>query len=67
MSNATTGSERIAPGQPPPGERSPLLARLVRPAVTHWQFAIVALGAIVARIIVVLGYPPILWFNDSYN
>src|ERR1700729_1067846 len=39
----------------------------MRPAVTNWQFTIVALCAIVARIIVILGYPPILWFNDSYN
>jgi hypothetical protein len=35
--------------------------------VAHWQFAIVLAAAIVVRIIVVLGYPPILWFNDSYN
>ena len=68
MSNATTGSDRIVPGQQPQtGKRSPLLARLVRPAVTHWQFTIVALGAIVVRIVVILGYRPILWFNDSYN
>jgi hypothetical protein len=67
VSNATTGSERIAPGQPSPGERSPLLARFVRPAVAHRQFTIVALAAIVVRIVVILGYRPILWFNDSYN
>ena len=24
-------------------------------------------AAVVVRIIVILGYPPILWFNDSYN
>ena len=41
--------------------------RLTRPAVTHWQFSIVLLAAIVVRIIVILGYPPILWFSDSYN
>ncbi len=35
--------------------------------MTHWQFTIVVLAAAVMRIIVVLGYPPILWFNDSYN
>jgi hypothetical protein len=68
VTNATTGSDRIVPGQQPQaGERSSLLARLVRPAVTHWQFTIVTLGAIVVRIVVILGYPPILWFNDSYN
>ena len=68
MTNATTGSERIVPGQLSPGEeRSLPLARLIRPAVTHWQFAIVVLAAIAMRIVVMLGYPPILWFNDSYN
>ena len=68
MTNTTTGSERVVPGQQPPaGERTPLLARLVRPAVTHWQFSLVVVAAIVMRIVVVLGYPPIFWFSDSYN
>ncbi len=71
MTNATTGSERIVPGQQPPaGERSPLLARLARlarPAVRNWQFGLVVLAAVAVRVIVVIGYPPILWFNDSYN
>jgi len=67
LSNATTGSDRVVPGQPPPVERDSRLARLTRPAVTHWQFTIVLAAAIVVRIIVILGYPPILWFNDSYN
>ena len=67
MSNATTGSDRVVPGQQPPVERDSRLARLTRPAVTHWQFTIVLAAAIVVRIIVILGYPPILWFNDSYN
>ena len=68
MSNTTTGSDRVIPDeQPPQEERGPRLARLTRPAVTHWQFTIVLAAAVVIRIIVVLGYPPILWFNDSYN
>ena len=67
MSNTTTGSDRVVPGQQPPEERDSRLARLTRPAVTHWQFTIVLAAAIVVRIIVILGYPPILWFNDSYN
>jgi hypothetical protein len=68
LTNATTGSERIVPGQEPPAvRRSPLLARLTRPAVTHWQFTVVALAAIAVRILVMVAYPPILWFNDSYN
>ena len=67
MSNTTTGSDRVVPGQQPPEEQGSRLARLTRPAVTHWQFTIVAAAAIVMRIVVILGYPPILWFNDSYN
>ena len=67
MSNTTTGSDRVIPDQRP--EEAPVsrLTRLTRPAVAHWQFAIVLAAAVVVRIIVVLGYPPILWFNDSYN
>jgi hypothetical protein len=68
LTNTTTGSERVVPGEPPPAaERSPLLTRLVRPVVAHWQFSLVVLAAIVVRIVVVLGYPPIFWFSDSYN
>jgi len=44
-----------------------MLARLVRPFVTHWQFSLVVAAAVAVRIVVVLGYPPILWFSDSYN
>jgi hypothetical protein len=67
LSNTTTGSDRVLPGQRPPEERASRLAVLTRPAVTHWQFTVVLAAAIAVRIIVVLGYPPILWFNDSYN
>jgi hypothetical protein len=68
LTNTTTGSELVAPGQQPPAEeRAPLLTRLIHPVVAHWQFAIVVAVAVVVRIVVVLGYPPILWFNDSYN
>ena len=68
MSNTTTGSDRVAPDQQPPQEtQGSLLTRLTRPAVTHWQFTIVLVAAVIVRVIVILGYPPILWFNDSYN
>ncbi len=67
MSNTATGNDRVIPGQQPLEERFSRLAALVRPAVTHWQFTIVAAAAIVVRIIVILGYPPILSFDDSYN
>jgi hypothetical protein len=68
LADTTTGSERVVPGQQPPaGERNPLLTRLVRPAVTNWQFSLVVVAAVAVRIVVVLGYPPIFWFSDSYN
>jgi len=68
LTNATTGSERVVPGEQPPGnERIPLPTRIIRPAVTHWQFSLVVLAAIGMRLIVMLAYPPILWFSDSYN
>ena len=67
MSNTATGSDRVIPGQQPPEEQVSRLAVLTRPAVAHWQFTGVLAVAIVVRIIVFLGYPPILWFNDSYN
>jgi hypothetical protein len=68
LTNTATGSERVVPGQQPSvAERKPLLARLVRPAVAHWQFSLVVVAAIVVRIVVILGYPPIFWFSDSYN
>jgi hypothetical protein len=68
LTDTATGSERVVPGQQPPaGKANPLLARLVRPVVTHWQFSLVVVAAIAVRIVVVLGYPPIFWFSDSYN
>ncbi len=68
MSNATTGSDRVAPGQQPPEERrASRLTRLTGSVSAHWQFAVVVAVAVLMRIIVVLGYPPILWFDDSYN
>ncbi len=33
----------------------------------HRWFAIVLALAVALRLVVMLGYPPILWFNDSYN
>lgn len=65
MPNTTTGSDRLAPGRRPPAQAR--RARLARPVVTHWQFSAVTAAAVLVRIMVILGYPPILWFNDSYN
>jgi hypothetical protein len=68
VTNATTGSERVVPGQRQPARgQATLLTRLIQPVRTHWQFSVVLLAALVARIVVVLGYPPVFWFSDSYN
>jgi hypothetical protein len=44
-------------------------ARLMMPRLAggHWPFAVVVLSAAAVRAIVVLGYPPAMFFNDSYN
>jgi hypothetical protein len=68
VSNATTGSDRVIPGQQPPDQtRASRLTWLTGSLAAHWQFAIVVAVAVLMRIIVILGYPPILWFDDSYN
>jgi len=64
LSNATTGSDRVVPGAQERGARR---ARLARPVATHWPFGVVVAAAIAVRMFVILGYPPILWFTDSYN
>jgi len=33
----------------------------------HWLFAAVLAGAVALRAVVMLGYPPVMWFNDSYR
>lgn len=33
----------------------------------NWQFSLMALVAVLMRVIVMAGYPPIMWFPDSYN
>src|SRR5579859_8123986 len=68
VTNATTGSERVVPGQEQPAGKQPaLLPRLVQPVRTHWQFSLVLLAGLVARFVVMLGYPPVFLFSDSYN
>jgi hypothetical protein len=68
LSSATTGSDRVVPDQQPPEEtRASRLTRLTGSVAAHWQFAVVVAVAVLMRIIVILGYPPILWFDDSYN
>ena len=38
-----------------------------RLAAAHWQFGVVLAAAAALRCVVMLGYPPILWYSDSYN
>jgi hypothetical protein len=33
----------------------------------HWQFSLVLLAATLLRVVIIAAYPPIMWFNDSYN
>jgi hypothetical protein len=42
-------------------------ARLRTTIRAHWQFSLVVLVAAVLRIVIIVAYPPIMWFNDSYN
>jgi hypothetical protein len=52
------GTQTAAPGW---AERAGnLLAR-------HWLFAAVLAAAAALRAVVMLGYPPVMWFNDSYR
>ena len=33
----------------------------------HWQFSVIVAAAVLMRAVVLLAYPPIMWFNDSFN
>jgi hypothetical protein len=50
----------------PPVQRQALGRRLSRRAAANWQFCLVVAAAVLLRVAVLLGYPPIMWFNDSY-
>jgi hypothetical protein len=41
--------------------------RLKRTVRVHWQFSLVVLAAVIMRVIVMVGFPPIMWFDDSFN
>jgi hypothetical protein len=41
--------------------------RLAGTARRHWQFSLVMLAAVSLRAVVMVGYPPAMWFPDSYN
>ena len=34
---------------------------------THWQFSLVLLAAALLRLVIIVAYQPIMWFNDSFN
>jgi hypothetical protein len=42
-------------------------ARLRRTIRVHWQFSLIVAAAVLMRTIVLAAYPPIMWFNDSFN
>lgn len=50
----------------PPAQHRSLARRLTGRAAAHWQFCLVVAAAVLLRVAVLLGYPPIMWFNDSY-
>ncbi len=41
--------------------------RVSRLLSAHWRFGIVIALAAALRVVVMLGYPPILWYSDSYS
>jgi hypothetical protein len=42
-------------------------SRLRATARTHWQFSLILAVAALLRVVIIVAYPPIMWFNDSYN
>lgn len=50
-----------------PGRRQGRLRGPVRLIAAHRPFCLVLAVAALARIVVMLGYPPAMFFNDSYN
>ncbi len=62
---AAPASPSTAPETGPATERA---RRGVGPLLSdHWPFVIVLVLAAALRGVVMLGYPPILWYSDSYN
>ncbi len=58
---AAAAQRATARGDPRAGNRIASLAR------RHGLFALVVVGAAALRAVVMLGYPPIIWFHDSYS
>jgi hypothetical protein len=73
-SDSTSDSDAAPRPRPVTAPTTGWPRRLAAPArwagrliVAHRWFAIVLALATAIRVVVMLGYPPILWFNDSYN
>jgi len=74
-SEGALGEQPASAAAPPPADRaedgqpvhSRLLARLGRAVAAHRAFSVVLAAATLLRIVVMLGYPPAMFFNDSYN
>jgi hypothetical protein len=69
---ADTAADAAAPGRPMASARAAqrlmdLLTSAKSLLIAHLPFCIVVAAATAMRVIVMLGYRPILWFNDSYN
>jgi hypothetical protein len=68
MSTDNTVIELVADRANPGRHRlAGLAVRLRRMGAEHRPFLIVMLAAALVRVVVLLGYPPAMFFNDSYN
>jgi hypothetical protein len=63
---AASGDETVPGGQRLRGVTA-WPARLRRTIRVHWQFSLIVAAAVLMRTIVLAAYPPIMWFNDSFN
>lgn len=70
MPEPVAGSQATAPPAPAtvaPAARPGWPRRAQRLIRRHWLFAAVLAGGAALRAVVMLGYPPAMWFNDSYS
>jgi hypothetical protein len=59
--------ERQGRGRRVTGWTAAVPSRLRGTIRRHWQFSLVLLVAALLRVVVIAAYPPIMWFNDSFN
>src|SRR5579875_1854169 len=62
-----SGAPASGPAQQTATSRPSSRDRVAGPAQRHWLFALALAGAAALRAVVMLGYPPIIWFHDSYS